>query len=87
YRAAAGLPFSPSAALRGTLRAMTGQLPSDVDLLPGEFAEWFPLSVLSIVVTGGDLGRRGVAAPVAAAVLPGPAAAGAGSRPGAPVGE
>ena len=52
YRAAAGLPFSPSAALRGTLRAMAGQLPSDVDLLPGEFAEWFPLSVLSIVVTG-----------------------------------
>ena len=52
YRAAAGLPFSPSAALRGTLRAMTGQLPADVDLLPGEFAEWFPLSVLSIVVTG-----------------------------------
>ena len=25
---------------------------ADVDLLPGEFAEWFPLSVLSIVVTG-----------------------------------
>ena len=52
YRAAAGLPFSPSAALRGTLRAMVGQVPADVDLLPGEFAEWFPLSVLSIVVTG-----------------------------------
>ena len=52
YRAAAGLPFSPPAALRGTLRAMAGQVPADVDLLPGEFAEWFPLSVLSIVVTG-----------------------------------
>jgi lysyl-tRNA synthetase, class II len=52
YRTAAGLPFSASAALRDTLRAMAGRVPADVDLLPGEFAEWFPLSVLSIAVTG-----------------------------------
>jgi len=52
YRTAADLPFSLSAAVRDTLRAMGGQLPHDVDLLPGEFAEWFPLSVLSIVVIG-----------------------------------
>jgi lysyl-tRNA synthetase, class II len=52
YRTAAGLPFSLPAALHDTLRAMTGQLPADVDLLPGEFAEWFPLSVLSIVAIG-----------------------------------
>jgi lysyl-tRNA synthetase, class II len=52
YRTAADLPFSLPAALRDTLRAMAGQLPSDVDLLPGDFAEWFPLSVLSIVVIG-----------------------------------
>ena len=52
YRTAFGLPFSPAAALLGTLRAMGGQLPSDVDLLPTEFAEWFPLSVLSIVAIG-----------------------------------
>lgn len=52
YRSAAGLPFSLPAALRDTLRAMAGQLPADVDLLPGDFAEWFPLSVLSIVVIG-----------------------------------
>ena len=52
YRTASGLPFSAAAALLGTLRAMAGQLPSDVDLLPGEFAEWFPLSVLSIAAIG-----------------------------------
>ena len=52
YRTASDLPFSfPSAAL-DTLRAMGGQLPPDVDLLPTEFTEWFPLSVLSIVVIG-----------------------------------
>jgi lysyl-tRNA synthetase class 2 len=52
YRIAADLPFSPSSALLDTLRAMSGQLPSDVDFLPGEFAGWFPLSVLSIVAIG-----------------------------------
>jgi lysyl-tRNA synthetase class 2 len=52
YQTAAGLPFSPSSALLDTLRAMSGQLPSDVDLLPGDFAEWFPLSVLSIAAIG-----------------------------------
>jgi len=52
YQTAAGLPFSPSSALLTTLRAMGGQLPRDVDLLPGNFAEWFPLSVLSIAAIG-----------------------------------
>ena len=52
YRTASDLPFSLSSALLDTLRAMGGQLPRDVDLLPGEFAEWFPLSVLSIVAIG-----------------------------------
>jgi lysyl-tRNA synthetase, class II len=52
YRMTAGVPFRLSAALLDTLRAMGGQLPLDVDLLPGEFAEWFPLSVLSIVAIG-----------------------------------
>ena len=52
YQTAAGLPFRPSAALLDTLRAMGGWLPRDVDLLPGNFAEWFPLSVLSIATIG-----------------------------------
>ena len=52
YRTASDLPFSPASALLDTLRAMGGQLPGDVDLLPAEFTEWFPLSVLSIVAIG-----------------------------------
>ena len=52
YRTASGLPFSPASALLDTLRAMGGQLPGDVDLLPTEFTEWFPVSVLSIVAIG-----------------------------------
>ena len=52
YQTAANLPFSASSALLDTLRAMGGQLPRDVDLLPGDFAEWFPLSVLSIAAIG-----------------------------------
>ena len=52
YRASSDLPFSLPTALLDTLRAMGGQLPRDIDFLPGEFAEWFPLSVLSIVVIG-----------------------------------
>ena len=52
YRTASDLPFSSSSALLDTLRAMGGQLPRDVDFLPVEFADWFPLSVLSIVVIG-----------------------------------
>jgi len=50
YRTSSDLPFSLFAALRDTLAAMIGRMPGDVDFLPGEFAEWFPLSVLSIVV-------------------------------------
>lgn len=52
YRTAADLPVTIYSALLGTLKAMGGQLPHDVDLLPGEFAEWFPVSVLSIVAIG-----------------------------------
>jgi lysyl-tRNA synthetase, class II len=52
YQTAADLPFSFSSALLDTLRTMGGRLPPDVDFLPGEFAEWFPLSVLSIAVIG-----------------------------------
>ena len=52
YRTASNLPVSPMSALVDTLRAMRGRLPADVDLLPGEFAEWFPLSVTSIVAIG-----------------------------------
>lgn len=52
YRTSAGLPFHPAEALRDTFRAMGSQLPSDIDLLPGDFAEWFPISVWSIAVIG-----------------------------------
>jgi lysyl-tRNA synthetase, class II len=52
YRTAADLPFSPYSALLDTLRAMGGRLPRDVDFLPGEFADWFPFSVLSIAAIG-----------------------------------
>ncbi len=52
YRTASDLSFSLPAALLDTLRAMGGQLPRDVDLLPTEFTEWFAVSVLSIVAIG-----------------------------------
>jgi lysyl-tRNA synthetase, class II len=52
YRSAAGQPFRLGAALLDTVRAMTGQLPRDIDFLPGEFADWYPLSILSILTTG-----------------------------------
>jgi lysyl-tRNA synthetase, class II len=52
YRTAANVPFSPYSAFVETTRAMGGQLPSDVDVLPREFAPWFPVSVLSIVAIG-----------------------------------
>lgn len=52
YRAAAGLPVSFPGAVLDTLRAMGGQLPRDVDLLPGEFVDWFPFSVASLTAIG-----------------------------------
>jgi lysyl-tRNA synthetase class 2 len=52
YQTAADLPFSPATALLDTLRAMTGQLPSEADFLPGEIADWFPLSVMSVIAVG-----------------------------------
>jgi lysylphosphatidylglycerol synthetase-like protein (DUF2156 family) len=48
YRVASDLPFSFASALADTARAMGGQPPREIDLLPAEFATWFPLSVLSI---------------------------------------
>lgn len=52
YRTASDLPYSFGSALLDTVRAMGGQLPGDVDLLPTEFADWFPVSVLSIAAIG-----------------------------------
>ncbi len=52
YQTAADLPFSPYVALLDTLRAMGGQLPSEADFLPGEIADWFPLSVMSVIAVG-----------------------------------
>lgn len=52
YRAAAAQPFRAGPALLDTLRAMTGRVPTDIEFRPGEFADWFPLSIISIVVTG-----------------------------------
>jgi len=52
YRWAAGQSFRFGPALVDTLRAMGGQLPRDIDFLPGEFADWYPLSVLSILTMG-----------------------------------
>ncbi|MGE5131996.1 MAG: bifunctional lysylphosphatidylglycerol flippase/synthetase MprF [Gemmatimonadota bacterium] len=52
YQTTAGLVFSFPAAVADTLRAMAGQLPPDVDLLPGEFADWFPYSVMSLMAVG-----------------------------------
>ncbi len=52
YQTAADLPFSATTALLDTLRAMGGQLPSEADFLPGEIADWFPLSVMSVIAVG-----------------------------------
>ena len=52
YQTTAGLVFSFPAAVADTLRAMGGQLPPDVELLPGEFADWFPFSVMSLMAIG-----------------------------------
>jgi lysyl-tRNA synthetase class 2 len=52
YRTAYDLPYSFGSALLDTLRAMGGQLPRDVDVLPAEFSDWFPVSVLSVAAIG-----------------------------------
>ena len=52
YRTAADQTFQLAGALRDTLHAMGGQMPHDIDLLPGDFPEWFPLSGLSITAVG-----------------------------------
>ncbi|HEV3295391.1 MAG TPA: phosphatidylglycerol lysyltransferase domain-containing protein [Streptosporangiaceae bacterium] len=52
YQTAADLPFSPYPALLDTLRAIGGQSPPDSDFMAGEFAEWFPLSVMSVLAIG-----------------------------------
>jgi lysyl-tRNA synthetase, class II len=52
YRTAAGQPFRPGPALAETLRAMAGQVPRDIEFQPGEFTDWYPLSIISIMTTG-----------------------------------
>jgi hypothetical protein len=52
YRTVVGLPFHLFEALQDTLRAMGSQSPPELDLRPGRFAAWFPISVLSIVAIG-----------------------------------
>ena len=52
YRTAYDLPYSFGSALLDTLRAMGGQLPRDVDAMPAELSDWFPVSVLSLAAIG-----------------------------------
>lgn len=52
HRALAGLPFRPGPALLDTLRAMAGRAPHDIEFRPGEFGDFYPLSILSILTTG-----------------------------------
>jgi lysyl-tRNA synthetase class 2 len=52
YRTAVGLPFHFFEALQDTVRAMGSPSPPELDLRPGHFAAWFPVSVLSIVAIG-----------------------------------
>jgi lysyl-tRNA synthetase class 2 len=52
YRTVVGLPFHLFEALQDTLRAMGSHSPPELDLRPGHFAAWFPISVLSIVAIG-----------------------------------
>ncbi len=86
YRTAAGLPYRPSAALQDTLRAMAAAARRRGPAA-GRVRRMVP--DVRAVHRGdrGDLGGRSVAAPMAAAVLPGPAAAGAGGGHSAPLGN
>ena len=52
YGLIAGVPFGPGQALEDTLRALVGLAPHGARYLPGDFAEWYPASVLSIAAIG-----------------------------------
>lgn len=52
HRAMAGLPFRPGPALADTLRAMVGRVPRDIERRHSEFADWYPLTILSILTAG-----------------------------------
>ncbi len=52
HRAVAGQPFRAGPALLDAVRAMTGRVPRDLELQKGEFADWYPVSVLLILSTG-----------------------------------
>jgi lysyl-tRNA synthetase, class II len=52
HRAMAGLPFRAGPALADTLRAMAGRVPRDIERQHGEFADWYPLTILSILTAG-----------------------------------
>jgi len=52
YRIAADLSFSAGSVARDTARALAGLPPHGSQYLPGEFSQWFPLSVLSIAAIG-----------------------------------
>ena len=52
YQTVAGMPFSLTAALGDSIRALAGLAPHGSQYLPGGFATWFPASVLSIAAIG-----------------------------------
>jgi len=52
HRAMAGLPFRAGPALADTLRAMAGRVPRDIERQRSEFADWYPLTILSILTAG-----------------------------------
>jgi lysyl-tRNA synthetase, class II len=52
YQAVADVPFSLRAALWDSIRALAGLAPRGSQYLPGGFATWFPVSVLSIAAIG-----------------------------------
>ncbi len=52
YRAVGGLPFSLTAALWDSVRALAGLAPHGSEYLPAGFARWFPASEMSIAAIG-----------------------------------
>ena len=52
YQTVGGLPFSLTAALRDSVRALAGLAPRGSEFLPAGFSRWYPASVLSIAAIG-----------------------------------
>ena len=52
HRAIDGLPFRAGPAVLDVMRAMIGRAPRDGELRHGEFADWYPLSILSVLSAG-----------------------------------